>query len=542
MSFKLSQLLRFAIATFSILVFLLALVIVTKALPYNEEQNNNLSSNSCSGASLQKASFTLDGVNIDLCSPYLPAKTFNVAQPNDFEQEASNSTWSPYKEFTIKTFPYGRKPGSEIFPVSQAQSEKPYRNALEDFRKSQGAKFKPAPTLNVFGKQVVGLYSIVDLHIGSTSLKPTAIIEWVIEAGNRIWIVRVAQEITISLNLDQINSLNGITINSPNLNTPATSMQKSALTQPNSAVSTNNLQAPAWWNGDCDLVTYKTGAGIDSYRLGATYLGTPACGPRPYAGYENAPDVTVHFFSGAFGVLEWECVEMSMRVLYLQYGVHPYSANGYQVVDNYSTSDGGNLTKIPNGTVNAAPQPGDVLAYGPASTNGHTSVVSTSTIDNNGNGSITVVEENSSASGTKNISVNNWVVGLTVTGWLHDLSSDCKYVSKTIDDYTCGTLRYALNVAGSGSQKIVTIALASGSTISLSSGLIVPAGVTLNGSCSNNSPAITLNGGGAAGNGLTLSGDDIINGINVIGFSGYQIYSQPSSGGFNNLTCVSSSS
>ncbi len=115
-------------------------------------------------------------------------------------------------------------------------------------------------------------------------------------------------------------------------------------------------------------------------------------------------------------------------------------------------------------------------------------------------------------------------------------------VSKTNDDGSCGTLRYALNIAGSGSQKTVTIALASGATISLSNGLTIPSGVTLNGICTNNSPTITLNGGGAGGNGLTLSGDDNINGINVTGFSGYQIFSQPGSGGFNNLTCVSSTS
>jgi hypothetical protein len=107
-----------------------------------------------------------------------------------------------------------------------------------------------------------------------------------------------------------------------------------------------------------------------------------------------------------------------MRYLYLAYGIAPYSANGKDVVNNYS---GSILKKVSNGTTGQAPQPGDVLSYGPTTTYGHTSIVSASSVNASGNGTITVIEQNSSATGSKTLTVANWVVqaSMTVSGWLH---------------------------------------------------------------------------------------------------------------------------
>jgi hypothetical protein len=111
-----------------------------------------------------------------------------------------------------------------------------------------------------------------------------------------------------------------------------------------------------------------------------------------------------------------------MRFLYLIYGINPYQANGSQVVWNYS---GNRLVKISNGTAGKAPQPNDILSYGSTSTSGHASIVTSSNIDGNGNGTITVIEQNSSPSGSNTLSVNNWVVTAwsTISGWLHDNTS-----------------------------------------------------------------------------------------------------------------------
>src|SRR5690606_5347988 len=104
----------------------------------------------------------------------------------------------------------------------------------------------------------------------------------------------------------------------------------------------------------------------------------------------------------------------------LQYGIAPYAANGSQVVWNYT---GSLLQKISNGTVGRAPVAGNVLSYGETHTAGHTSVVTASNVNSNGNGTITVIEQNLSSSGYSTLSVNNWqVIGNAghVSGWLQE--------------------------------------------------------------------------------------------------------------------------
>ncbi|TET53636.1 MAG: CHAP domain-containing protein, partial [Anaerolineales bacterium] len=102
--------------------------------------------------------------------------------------------------------------------------------------------------------------------------------------------------------------------------------------------------------------------------------------------------------------------------------------NGSQVVWNYSEDL---LEKIGNGTTGIAPQPDDVLSYGSTSTWGHTSVVIASNVDANGNGSITIMEQNASATGSNTLPVYSWVVSpswTNVSGWLHDPSFKGKMI------------------------------------------------------------------------------------------------------------------
>jgi Ig domain of plant-specific actin-binding protein len=165
---------------------------------------------------------------------------------------------------------------------------------------------------------------------------------------------------------------------------------------------------PPWWNGECD-----SGGYVGAFPLGAVWNGLVACGPRPIE--EGAPDRTVHFFVGAWGEYEWECVELSMRWMYMAYGVHPYSAEGYDIVQNYSPSDGGGLVRISNGTAGQAPQPGDVIDF-PGKD--HTGVVTASAVNGAGNGSITIIQQNASRSGWATFSVSGWNVA-EAGGWLH---------------------------------------------------------------------------------------------------------------------------
>jgi hypothetical protein len=184
--------------------------------------------------------------------------------------------------------------------------------------------------------------------------------------------------------------------------------------------ATGTVATPPWWSGDCDVA-----ANPGSHPLGASYRGVEVCGPRP--GADGAPNRPVQFFSGAWGELEWQCVELSMRYMYLAYGVSPYGANGKDVVDNYTTASGGGLVRIANGSVGTAPAPGDVISFGATTTSplGHTGVVESTNVDGSGNGTIRILSQNDTTDGWRTLSVNNWSVngpaaGLgTTTGWLH---------------------------------------------------------------------------------------------------------------------------
>ncbi len=184
--------------------------------------------------------------------------------------------------------------------------------------------------------------------------------------------------------------------------------------------NSNPLPAPSWWSGSCDSGNYS-----GAHPLGASYRGVEVCGPRP--GADGAPNRPVQFFPGAWGELEWQCVELSMRFMYLAYGVSPYGANGKDVVDNYTTASGGGLVKVGNGTAGVAPAPGDVLSFGPTTSSalGHTGVIESTNVDGNGNGTIRILSQNDTGDGWRTLSVNNWSVdgpaaGLgVVPGWLH---------------------------------------------------------------------------------------------------------------------------
>jgi hypothetical protein len=181
------------------------------------------------------------------------------------------------------------------------------------------------------------------------------------------------------------------------------------------------LPRPAWWDGPCDV-----GDNGISYQLAARFDGLQDCGPGSGV---SGQDYLTDFFTGSWGEYEWECVELSMRWMYMAWGVAPYAANGNGVVPNYPHGEAGypDVTDVANGTKGEAPQPGDVLSIDDSNPDGHTEVVSASSVNGLGNGFVTVITENNptGASGWATLSVADWVVsdgipGDAVVGWLHN--------------------------------------------------------------------------------------------------------------------------
>ena len=101
---------------------------------------------------------------------------------------------------------------------------------------------------------------------------------------------------------------------------------------------------------------------------------------------------------------------------------------------------------------------------------------------------------------------------------------------------TVGTLSYALKQATSG--QTITFALTSGTTVAVKGKLpALAAGVSLKGNCGPAGPAISIDGTTTGPNvdGLTLSGNNILEGLKINHFSGEQIRAK---GNGNRFSCM----
>ncbi|HVN53514.1 MAG TPA: CHAP domain-containing protein [Anaerolineaceae bacterium] len=377
-------------------------------------------------------SLSLDGVDLTVCAPFFSELHFFTPDPTSSIQLAyALDPNDPAQEFSITAIPYGVKAGSEIFPAQNVFSDpSPAQEQLRAFRQGQGGSPRRGPVAVLFGQNVESIASQVTLP-GAAAPRPALLIEWIASAGGRLWVVRIVRPVVKDPASADGLLFAGLRLDSPNLDCPSTSLparrpdlalngppQTLASSSP-SAGNLANLPTPAWWNGPCDTFNYyaKTGNTYYAYPLGASYLGMEACGPRH--AFDEGPDVAVYFFPGAWGQLEWECVELAMRFMYLAYGIRPYAGNGNQVVQNYI---GTFMEKVTNGTPGRVPLLGDVLSYCASCSVGHTSVVMASSVNGSGTGSITVIEQNNTVKGTSTLAVTAWRVtgnAGSIIGWLH---------------------------------------------------------------------------------------------------------------------------
>ncbi|HEX9012735.1 MAG TPA: CHAP domain-containing protein, partial [Anaerolineaceae bacterium] len=373
----------------------------------------------CPRAGAAPLTLSVDGVSLQGCLPLTPASAWVLPRPNQPYQSAY--TGGSGAGFTVTAVPFGSAAASEGLPRIDASSrEDDLRGILRQARLKQGALAQAGPAAKIFGREVTGTAFTLSIPVSGTKAQETRITEWLLIHGQRLWIFRAVQP----AGLLGGSPAEGLEVSSPDANAPSTSAaalqaqaSQAAATPtstpaPLAAQATSwDLPSPSWWHGTCDSGRYP-----GAYPLGPSFRNVIACGPLPGLGYW---DLTTYFYSGAFPVYEWECVELVLRYMYLAYGVPPYAANGSGIVFNYT---GSAFVKVNNGTRGTAPVPGDVLSYGATSTWGHTSVVIASTVNSYGNGSITVMEQNWTYSGRTVLNVVNWVVygdAGWIYAWLH---------------------------------------------------------------------------------------------------------------------------
>jgi hypothetical protein len=377
----------------------------------------------------QASILTLAGQRVEVELPFAVPQ-FLQSAPDDALQVATSVRWAPFFEVSLsaeplppETSPQVSQAGRDALATGQAQS-------LQELRGEQSASALPTNRILFFDRQMESVSNRVALHLRPDAKEPVIIHEWVTISGQHSWTFRVSytpgQAFDETL-LEQVVIRAAGPARPGDAQAPGAARTESTGRPPGAVAAQDladpgdDLPAPAWWDGDCDAITYQDKSGLEAYPLGGVYRGVAACGPRPWK--DGAPDVLVRFFDGAWGTLEWQCVELSMRFLFLACGTPPYPGNGKDVVANYP---GKLLMKIPNGSSLRGPKPGDIISYGPTTTYGHTAVVSAASIDEHGNGTVTVIEQNASETGEKTHSVSNWYIqsAQTVSGWLHEPTGD----------------------------------------------------------------------------------------------------------------------
>ncbi|HUR76445.1 MAG TPA: Calx-beta domain-containing protein [Acidimicrobiales bacterium] len=141
-------------------------------------------------------------------------------------------------------------------------------------------------------------------------------------------------------------------------------------------------------------------------------IGVPACGPT------GSTNIALKSGNIAIYTPGFQCVELTDRYLFVKKGWTAEGANGAGVARTYAAAHG--MSTVSNGTVGTAPRVGDVISFSNQSNfsdTGHAAVVSASTVDGNGNGSVTILNQNVSINGaqatgaTLNLTVSNWNVG-----------------------------------------------------------------------------------------------------------------------------------
>ncbi len=397
--------------------------------------------------------FVVDNVPLVLTS-HLQTVPFVAAQPGNPNQGATSMTTVPYRMVRVAAIPYGFGAPSEARVSAAPGTSGAMASAIRRLSGATPSALTPAVGARIFGQTVSGTTSLQPNRDDPTHSTYVANASFVTEAGSRLWLVTIAQQLPGGAQRDAAmqtfvrDALSGLTLESAGLARPTTRLRALGPLQakhypaaaapagrelrPMTYTGWNVASPPGWWNGqNCDYSHYynNTPASVPApFLLTATsnvpnpWHGLQACGPNPYA-YANA-DVLETFYSGAWGEYEWECVELVMRWMYQAYGTHPYGANGNQVASNYSSSYGGSMSYVYNGYAAPLPSAGDVLQY-QGGTYGHTSVVVSESHNSSGNGGLYVIEQNDGNYAGDYLSESNWHVncsaynGLCPNAWLH---------------------------------------------------------------------------------------------------------------------------
>ena len=147
--------------------------------------------------------FVLDGVSLTITTRD-PLPAFTVADPANANQTASASLFHPFRDVMVMSIPFGTQPPTEPVGAAGPGEAAAYLAALQTYRvdhQAAAATFA-APPADIFGGQAAGEQWRVLLPVDGKSPVAVDVVDWVAEAGSRLWIVEVSAEVRADMLAD----------------------------------------------------------------------------------------------------------------------------------------------------------------------------------------------------------------------------------------------------------------------------------------------------------------------------------------------------
>jgi hypothetical protein len=254
-------------------------------------------------------------------------------------------------------------------------------------------------------------------------------IEWDLDHAGRFWSIIIGwdtgmqnanewQAASVAFSIQQTDTANG-TDTAIDLGSAFQYLKTRIAASASSSMG--DVGMPAWWGGYiCDMNNFYKANNDDSFALGTLWHGVVACGPFTFVSPYLSRNV--QFYPGAWGEIEFECVELVMRFLHQEWDIAPWEGNANTIKDYYSTDS---MVFYANDGTHAI-IPGDIITENATSgLYGHSVIVTSVNVDGTGTGTISLLEQNSSPSGSRSLSINKWSfspdawTGNSIQGWLH---------------------------------------------------------------------------------------------------------------------------
>ena len=373
----------------------------------------------------QTVRITLASEQVGFCAPAsLPFNTIEDSNADAEVNYAGLNQIEGYGIVNIKATAPGNAPGPGR-PVYTSGSVAAYRQAVWNMEAAQNDRNVSKGPSGLFWSETVPSVQIdVSLSLSTGTLQVRSI-EWYVEHDNRLWSFILTWDTAMQNASEWEAASKNMSVQKAgggNLADTAINLGNAFLEpQTGAGISSNgapvDVGLPAWWSGVCNDNHFYADMGVHSTPLGATWHGVLACGPK------NSSHL-VYFFSGAWGEFEFQCVELVMRFLYLEWGIAPWAGNGNTIKNNPPAA----MVFYPNNATHGI-VPGDVITENASTQNsaGHTLIVTgTSSLDGSGTGTISIMEQNASNTGQRLLNVVSWQVqpdawswGQTIQGWLH---------------------------------------------------------------------------------------------------------------------------